>query len=167
MNNEEKQKQYELAEKLLSEQNFPAAVIGGAIATIIAAAAYGIVVTRWSFAYGFAAAGVGIVIGLSIGFLGRGISMKFSVLATLYTIAGWILCNLFTAAMELAPASADSIIDVLRNTSFSAVPKRASDYLFSIALIYWFVAVIAAVFLARRPLSRSQRLALGLYEMKR
>ena len=167
MNSEEKQKQYELAEKLISEQNFSAAFIGGGVATVLAAAAYGIVMTRWSFAYGFAAAGVGIVVGLSMGFLGRGISMRFSVLAALYTMAGCVLGNLFTAALELAPATATSLVDILRSSSFSALLERASDYIFSIALIYWFVAVVAAVFLSRRPLSRSQRLALGLFEMKR
>ena len=51
MNNEEKQKNYELAEKLISEQNFAAAVIAGAVATVLAAAAYGIIVATWNFSY--------------------------------------------------------------------------------------------------------------------
>ena len=75
MHDEEKQKNHELAEKLISEQNFAAAVIAGAIASLLAAVAYGIIVEAWPFSYGFAAAGVGIVIGFSMGFLGRGISM--------------------------------------------------------------------------------------------
>ncbi len=82
MDNEEKQKNHELADKLISEQNFAAAVIVGAVATLLAAATYGITVATWAFSYGFAAAGVGIVIGLSMGFLGRGISTKFAVVAT-------------------------------------------------------------------------------------
>lgn len=167
MNNEEKQKQYELAEKLLSEQNFAAAVIGGAVATVLAAAAYGMTVAKWSFSYGFAAAGVGIVIGLSMGFLGRGISMRFSVIATLYTMTGCVLGNMFRAMIELAPSTATSVIDVLRSSSLSEIMERSIFNIFSVALVYWFVAVIAAVFLARRPLSRSQRLALGLLEMRR
>ena len=48
MHDDEKQKDYELAEKLISEQNFAAAVIAGAIAMLLAAVAYGIVVERWS-----------------------------------------------------------------------------------------------------------------------
>lgn len=64
MNDEEKQRNYELAEKLISEQNFAAAVIVGALATLLAAAAYGIIVETWPFSYGLAAAVVGIVIGL-------------------------------------------------------------------------------------------------------
>ena len=58
MKEEEKQKNYELAERLLSEQNFTAAVIAGAVATLLSAVAYGITVTYWDFSFGFAAAAV-------------------------------------------------------------------------------------------------------------
>ena len=125
MNNEEKQENYDLAEKLISEQNFTAAVIGGVVATILAAVAYGILVAKWKFSYGFAAVGVGIVIGLSMGFLGRGISIKFSVVAVLFTMTGCVLGNLFRVMIELSSATATSPIDVLRNGSFSLLMERA------------------------------------------
>ena len=163
MNDEEKQKNYELAEKLISEQNFAAAVIAGAVATVLASAAYGIIVVTWHFSYGFAAAGVGIVIGLSMGFLGRGISTKFAVVATLYVIAGCALGNFFRVVMELDRRSP---IDVFRDHSLSELTDRTIFYIFSIALVYWFVAAVCAVFLARRALSRSERLAIGMLELR-
>ncbi len=166
MDDEEKQKNYELADKLISEQNFAAAVIVGAVATLLAAAAYGITVATWDFSYGFAAAGVGIAIGLSMGFLGRGISTKFAVVATVYTITGCVLGNLFRVIVELAVASATSPIDVLRNNSLSVFAERSVSYFSLVDLVYWFVAVFGAVFLVKRPLSRSQKLAIGLYELK-
>lgn len=166
MDDEEKRRNYELAEKLISEQNFSAAVIAGGVATLLAAAVHGLIVARWPVSYGFAATGIGIVIGLSIGIAGRGIAARFAVLAAAYTIIGCVVGNLFRAAIELAPASATSPIDVLQNTSVPALIERSSYYIFSIALIYWFVAVVAAVFLARRALSRTQRLALGLRELR-
>ena len=166
MNNEEKQENYELAEKLISEQNFAAAVIVGAVATLLAAAAYGITVATWAFSYGFAAAGVGIVIGLSMGFLGRGISTKFAVVATLYTITGCVLGDLFRVIIELAQAMATSPIDVLRNNSLSVLAERSMYNVSFIDLVYLFVAVFCAVFLAKRPLSRSDRLAIGLFELR-
>lgn len=58
MNDDEKQKNYELAEKLISEQNFATAIISGAIAMLLAAVAHSIIVAAWHFSYGFAAAGV-------------------------------------------------------------------------------------------------------------
>lgn len=166
MDDEEKQKNYELADKLISEQNFAAAVIVGAVATLLAAAAYGITVATWAFSYGFAAAGVGIVIGLSMGFLGRGISTKFAVVATLYTITGCAIGNLFRVIIELAQATATSPIDVLRNNSLSVLVERSISNVSFVDLVFWFVAVFCAVFLAKRPLSRSERLAIGMFELR-
>jgi hypothetical protein len=166
MNDEEKQRNYELATKLLSEQNFVAAVIAGAVATVLAAAAFGTIVATWSIAYGFAAAGVGIVIGFSIGFLGRGISTKFAVAATVYTVIACVLGNLSWVIIDLAQATGTSPIDVLGNNSLPALFGQAVADGFSIYLLYWFVAIIAAVFLSRRSLSRSERLAVGLFELR-
>ena len=100
MNNEEKRRNSDLAIKLLSEQNFAAAIIAGAAATILAAAAFGIVVATLTFTYGFAAVAVGIVIGLAIGFLGRGISTKFAVAAAVFVMIGYVLGNLSWVIME-------------------------------------------------------------------
>jgi dipeptide/tripeptide permease len=166
MHDEEKQKNYELAEKLISEQNFVAAVIVGAVATLLAAVAYGIVVATWPFSYGFAAAGIGVVIGISMQFLGRGISMKFAAVATVYTIAGCLLGNLFRVIMEQVRGTGTSPIDLLRNNSLSTLAEWSVSYVSLIDLVYWFVAVVAAVFLAKRPLSRAQRLAIGMLELR-
>ena len=166
MDDEEKHKHYELANKLISEQNFAAAVVVGAVATLLAAAAYGISVATWAYSYGFAAAGVGIVIGLSMGFLGRGISTKFAVVATLYTITGCAIGNLFRVIIELAQATATSPIDVLRNNSLSVLVERSISNVSFVDLVFWFVAVFCAVYLAKRPLSRSERLAIGLFELR-
>jgi len=165
MDNAEKQENYELADKLISEQNFAAAVIVGAVATLLAAVAYGIVVGTWPISYGFAAAGIGVVIGISMQFLGRGISMKFVAVATVYTIAGCLLGNLIRVIMEQVRGTGTSPIDLVRNNSLSTLAEwSVSDV--SGDLIYWFVAVVAAAFLAKRPLSRAQRLAIGMYELK-
>ena len=156
MDQEEKQRNHDIAEVLLSEQNFAAAVIVGAVATVLAAAIYGIVVARWNFSYGFAAAGIGIAVGISMQYLGRGIDTKFAVAAAVYTIAGCLLGNVFRVVSPL---------DVFRSNDFSQIARSVS-YISLGDLVFWFVAVFAAVFLARRPLSRSDRLAIGIYELK-
>jgi hypothetical protein len=164
MNNEEKRENYELAQKLLAEQNFTAALIAGVVATILAAAFYGITLAKWSFSYGFGAAGLGIVIGFAMQYPGRGIETKFAVAASIYTIAGCILGNAFAAAVNLGRAN--SLAEVLGNIEFSGLAGRLISTLSFIDLVFWFVAVWFAVFLVKRPLSRAERLAIGLYEMK-
>lgn len=166
MDDEEKQQNYELAERLISEQNFAAALIAGAIAMLIAAIGYSMVVKAWPFSYGFAAAGIGIVIGYFMGFLGRGISMKFAVAAAVYTMAGCIFGNLFVKIMYLSQAQAISPLDLLQDNSLSDLGRWSVSGLSLIHLVFWFVAVFAAVFLAKRPLSRKQRLALGVHGLR-
>ena len=166
MRDEEKQKHYELAEKLLSEQNFPAAFIAGAVATILAAVAYAMVVATWPFSYGFAVAGIGVAVGLSMQFVGRGITTKFAAVAAAYTIAGCLLGNLFRVVMEQVRGAGTSPIDVLANNSVSTIAEWSVANLSLVGLVYWLIALVAAAFLARRPLSRAQRLAIGVLEMR-
>lgn len=166
MNQENKHRNYELAEKLFSEQNFAAAIIAGAVATLLAASAYGIIVALWNFSYGFAAAGIGIAVGIPMQNLGRGITMKFAIAASAYTVAGCVLGNFFRVIVTLAKGTSASPIDVLRNNSLLVLTERAVSNISLIDLVFWFVAIFAAVFLVKRPLSRAERLAIGIYELK-
>lgn len=166
MNEEDKQQNYELAEKLISEQNFAAAVIGGAVATSLAAAIYGITTTIWDFSYGFAAAGIGIAVGISMQYLGRGIKTKFAVAASAYTIAGCLLGNVFRVVMQQARANAIPPLDVFRSNELSVIAGWSVSYVSFVDLVFWLVAVWFAVFLVKRPLSRSERLAIGMYNLK-
>lgn len=166
MRDEEKQRHYELAEKLISEQNFPAAVIAGAVATILAAVAYAMVVATWPFSYGFAVAGIGVAVGLAMQFVGQGITTKFAAVAAAYTIAGCLLGDLFRVVIEHVRGTGTSPIDVLTNNSVSTIAEWSIAQLSLVGLVYWLIAVAAAAFLARRPLSRAQRLAIGVLEMR-
>jgi hypothetical protein len=163
----DKQQLYPIAEQLLSEQNFLAAVIAGAVATVLAAAGYGIATAVWDFSYGFAAVGIGIVVGLSMQFLGRGIEKRFAVLASVYTIAGCLLGNGFAVVMQLALRNSSSPINVIWNNTLSMLGGRAIAMISMIDVFFWAIAVWFAVFLVRRPLSRAERLAIGTYKLQR
>jgi hypothetical protein len=89
--------------------------------------------------------------------VGRGIDTKFGVAAAVYTIAGCLLGNVFRIVSPL---------DVFRTNDFSQIAGQSVSFISGVDLVFWFVAVFAAVFLARRPLSRSDRLALGMYELR-
>ena len=166
MRDEEREQHYERAKKLLGEQNFAAALVAGAVTTLLASVAYGITVSTWAYSHGFAIAGIGIAVGLTIGFLGRGILTRFGVLAALYTIIGFLCGNVFRVVLQTARRPADSPFDVLDDSSLWQIAERSFTYLSAIDLVYLLIALFAAVFFAKRPLSRADRLALGVYEMR-
>lgn len=158
-----KQDNLALAKKLLSEQNFSAAAVAGAAAAAIAAVIYALVVARFSYAHGFAAAGVGVVVGISTQFLGRGIEARFGALAAAYTVLGCLLGNWFASILSIAARYGVSPIEVFRGEYLSELAGWSIRDISLGDLIYWFVAVFCAVFLAKRPLSRAERLAIGLF----
>ena len=168
MDPEEKQRNYELAEKLLSEQNFGAAAIAGIVAMILAAGIYGVVKSlSESLYYSILAAGIGIVIGFAMQFLGRGIDRKFAVVASVYALLACMLGNMFAVVMHVARAIAVSPFDVLLNTSVSEMYGWMFKDLHFANLMFWVIGIGAAAYLARRPLTREESLALHTYVMRR
>ena len=166
MDQEEKQQLYARAEQLLSEQNFTAAVIAGAITTVLAAFAYAIIARQWPFSYGFAAVGIGIAIGFAMQYLGRGVDRQFAVVATVFTIVGCLLGNAFREAIFNTSGDLLARLSAIGDIEFSTFLEQSFSYASSAYLVFWLIAVWFAVFLVKRPLSRTDRLALGTYEMR-
>ncbi len=167
MEQEEKQRNYDLAEELLSEQNFIVAVIAGAVAMILAAGIYSVMTSAsGGFSYSFMAAAIGIAIGFTMQYFGRGIAMKFAVVASIYAILGCILGNLFAAVLYVARANQISPFDVLLNVPASEMSGWVFADLQFADLIFWIAAVGGAVYFVKRRLSREEGVALHMYEMR-
>ncbi|MBT8099110.1 MAG: hypothetical protein KJO82_05140 [Gammaproteobacteria bacterium] len=167
MDSAEKQRNYALADRLLSEQNFAAAAIAGAIAMILSAGIFGLIKSvsdgPW---YSISGAGIGIMIGFAMQYLGRGIGWKYSLVAAVYAILGCLLGNLFAVVMDVAQAIAVSPLDVFANTAYSTL----YEWMFKNASIadqmFWLIGIGSAAYFATRPLTREQGLALHIYKMR-
>ena len=167
MDSVEKQRNYELAEKLLSEQNFGAAVIAGVVAIILSAGIYGIVKSlSEGLYYTILAAGIGVVIGFTMQFLGRGIDRKFALVASVYALLGCVLGNMFAVVMHVARATVVSPFDVLLNTAISELYRWMFTDLHFADLMFWIIGIGGAAYFARRPLTREEGLALHTYKMR-
>ena len=164
MDREEKQRNYELAEKLLSEQNFGGAVIFGAAAMIVASGIYGFIGSSGA-TFSFMAAGIGLAIGFTMQFLGRGIATKFAVVVSVYAITGCLLGNLIAAVIYVARMNVTSPFEVLFGTPPSELASWIVSDLQFADLIFWIVAIGAAGYFVKRRLSREEGLAIHMYEM--
>jgi len=167
MDSVEKQRNYELAEKLLSEQNFGAAVIAGVVAMILSAGIYGIVKSlSEGLYYSILAAGIGVVIGFTMQFLGRGIDKKFALVASVYALLGCMLGNMFAVVMHVARAIVVSPFDVLLNTAAPELYGWMFTNLHFADLMFWIIGIGGAAYFAMRPLTREEALALHTYRMR-
>lgn len=165
MNQDDKIRSQQRAEKLLGEQNFTAAAIAGAVAAVLAAVAFAIVTWKWPFSYGFAAVGIGIMVGAAMQYLGRGIETKFAVLAAIYTVLGCALGIFLRESVTLSPGEGFLPVFALRQDELSLLVDKAAANVSAIVVVFWLVAVWCAVFLVKRPLSRADRLAIGTREL--
>jgi hypothetical protein len=168
MDSLDKQRNYERAEKLLSEQNFGTAVIAGVVAAILLAGIYGIVKSLSDgLYYSILAAGIGVVIGFTMQFLGRGIDRKFALVASVYALLSCMLGNMFAAVMHEAQAIVISPFDVFFNTAISDLCAWIFTDLHFADLMFWIIGIGGAAYFARRPLTREESLAIHTYKMRR
>ena len=163
----EKQRNYELAEQLLSEQSFGAALIAGLVAAILSAGIYGVVKSlSEGFYYSILAAGLGVFVGVAMQFLGRGIDRKFALVAAGYALLTCLLGNMFAVVMNVARALAVSPFDVLLDTANAELCGWMTTDLHIADLMFWLIGIGGAAYFARRPLTRKERLALHIHEMR-
>lgn len=148
VNDEEKRRNYALAEQLLSEQNFSRGLLAGTAAMLAAAFVYGL----FGGAFGFLALGIGAAVGYAMQVFGRGIETRFTAAALILAVIGCLAGNLVIAA-AYSPSYA-SLMTVWLST-FEVID-----------LVYWLLAAWAAIYWAPRPLSREERLAVGLLKLR-
>lgn len=164
MKSDEKQQQYEIAEKLLAEQDFPRAVLYGAAVTLVSAFVVGSI---GGVGVGFMATGIGLIVGVTFQYIGRGIENRFAVVASIYAVVACLLGNLFAMASYAARYNGVSTQDILLNTPIPELSTWVVADLQFADLIFWMLAIGAAGYLSKRRLSRKQRLAIGMYELRR
>lgn len=166
MESAEKQRNYELAEKLLSEQNFGVAVVAGLVATILSAGTYGIAKSlAEGVYYSISGAVLGVLIGVAMQVLGRGVDRKYVVVASVFALSACLLGNMFAVVMDVARATAVSPFDVLRNTAISELYDWLFKNLHFADLMFWSIGTGGAAYFARRSLTREESLALHTYKM--
>lgn len=64
-------------------QNLPLAIFGGFVASLVAAVLWGTLTYATHYKIGYAAIGVGFLVGYAVKFLGKGITPVFGIVSTL------------------------------------------------------------------------------------
>lgn len=164
MTPEDKKSNYERASVLLSEQNFQVAVIAGTIAAILAAGIYAVIAAAAGYSVSYMAIGVGAIVGLAIQFLGRGLEFRFVILASVLAVVGCILGNFFAGLLLIARYSGASTSEIADQVTLASVLDFTVANFELMDLVYWLIAIAAASYFAKRPLSREDGLAMYTYE---
>lgn len=156
---------YRLAEELLSEQAFLNGIAGGVIAAVISAGIWGGIAVGTGYSYSLVAIGVGIFVGWLVQKMGKGLDVKFSIVASVFAIVGCAFGNV-AAAMFFAMSDEGLAFSEVAWVIFSPqiIFEILSDTLQPMDLLFWLVAVAAAWQTAKRKLTEEQAIALYVYE---
>lgn len=131
---------------------------------VLAAFAYGLIGSGGA-TYSFLTAGIGLAVGFTMQFVGRGLAPRFSVLAAVYALVGCLLGNLFAVVIYIARASVVSPFKVLLDSTPGELAGWMVSGLQFTSLLFWILAIGTASYFVKRRLSREERVAVRIYEI--
>jgi hypothetical protein len=88
-----------LMDDIKSKQSIGLAILGGLVAAIIAAIAWGFITYATGYKIGFVAIGVGFLVGFAVRFCGKGLTMPFGIVGALLALFGCVLGNFLTVVI--------------------------------------------------------------------
>jgi hypothetical protein len=139
-------------------QNLPMAIFGGFVASLVAAVLWATLTYATNYKIGYAAIGVGFLVGYAVKFLGKGITPVFGVVGALFALFGCVFGDLLTtvivaARVEEVPvsmimnaflSSPGIVVDILRET-FSPID-----------LLFYAIAVYEGYKVSRRQIGEDE-----------
>src|SRR6188768_4259461 len=86
----------QLMNEIKSKQSLSMAVLGGLIASLVAALLWAIITYVTHFQIGFMAIGVGFLVGFAVNYFGKGITTTFGIVGAAFSLFGCIFGNILT-----------------------------------------------------------------------
>ena len=109
---------------------------------------------------------LGILIGLTVRRIGRGLDWRFPAVAAGFALLGSLIGNVVVAAAFTAPELGTDTVTVLRNLTVMTWPVFFDEVMTPADLIFAIVSGVAAAFYANRRLTRAQYLALRTWRQR-
>lgn len=95
------------------EQNLAAGSLAGLVAAVTGAAIWAGITVATDYQIGWMAVGVGMLVGIAVRVIGKGIDQIFGVAGAFMSLVGCALGNIFTVAYYVSMQTGTPIIDVL------------------------------------------------------
>lgn len=108
------------------EQNFPLALIAGALSALVGAGAWAGVSIATGYQIGWMAIGVGVLVGYAVRYAGKGVEISYSVAGAVFALLGCVIGNLLTVSYFVAEEYGVSYGTVLAD---AMVPAFAMEML--------------------------------------
>lgn len=130
-----------LEEQLLLDQRLPLAIIVGLASAIICAIIWAVITVATEMQIGFMAIGVGLLVGYSIRFAGRGILMIYGIIGAFCALFGCILGNYLSQIGFIGNELQISYLDALVLVPMEIIPEIMIESFSPIDLLFYGFAV--------------------------
>jgi hypothetical protein len=146
----------EFRRRIETEQNILLAVLGGAVAALVGAAIWAAITVVTHYQIGFMAIGVGLLVGLTVRFLGKGITTTFGVVGAVFSLVGCLLGNLFSACGFLAAEKSVSFWEVVGDLNPELIAALMKATFSAIDLLFYGIAVYEGYKIAFRRVTAEE-----------
>lgn len=128
-------------EKLGLEQNLPFAIISGIAAALVAAVLWAVVTVATQYQIGFMAIVVGLMVGYTIRYTGKGIDKTFGIIGAALALFGCVLGNFLSLIGFFANAEGLGYMEAMGMIDFALVPEIMIETFNPMDLLFYGLAV--------------------------
>ena len=145
-----------LMAKLRTEQRLGPAVAGGLVATVLAAILWGTVTFVTGYQIGWAAVGLGALVGGTVRTLGRGVTKPFGCVGGVLSGAGCLLGNLLCVYAFIAQQEELPLALVFANINPAAIPDLLAITFNPLDLVFYGLAICVGYRFSFRQVTRAE-----------
>jgi len=148
----------QLMYEIKSKQSLSMAILGGLIASIVAALLWALITYATKYQIGFMAIGVGFLVGYAVNYFGKGITAAFGITGAAFSLFGCILGNILTSVIVASLEAGVPFSSIL--AAFMSNPTLVAEILketFSpIDLLFYGIAVYEGYRFSFRKISEEE-----------
>ena len=154
---EEDQEQLRLfQERLRSEQNLVAGLAAGFVAMVVSAILWAAVTIGTGYQIGYMAIAVGLLVGFSVRYLGKGVDSIFGYSGALLALLGCLLGNALSTIGFVAQAEGLSYFEALSVFNYAAIPELLVATFHPMDLLFYGIAVYEGYKFAFRQVTEQE-----------
>lgn len=126
---------------LRSEQNIVAGALAGLAAALLGAGIWAVVTVVTEYQIGWMAVGIGVLVGFSVRFAGKGIDQTFGIAGAALSLIGCLIGNVLTVTYFIALNEGMPFVDILVQLNFAITYELLASTFEIIDVLFYGMAI--------------------------
>jgi hypothetical protein len=145
-----------LTDVLKTEQKLLPAILTGCIASILGAGFWASITVFTGYSIGYMAIVLGVIVGISIRYFGKGIDKIFGILSVVFAIISVILGNILSSIGYISYHEGVSFFSIISQLNLSIIWELYLDTFSPVDILFYIIAAVSAYKLSFRIVTHKQ-----------